>query len=215
MDQKYFESLGKTEEGFSEIKYDNERKKIFLIGDSICRGYRYFVQENFKETHDVAFPEENCRNSQYIITALRSWVNSFKDTNDVELVSFNCGHWDVAHWNGEEESLTNIAEYEHNIKRIIRQIKRFFPKAKILFFTTTPMSPVYKMDSQNPRCNDEIRRYNKAAVATAKKEDVFIEDLYSFIEDWDESKFIDYVHLTQEANKILGDHITNVISNLL
>lgn len=147
MDEKYFANLGQTEEGFSEIKYDNKRKKIFLIGDSICRGYCPFVKENFKETHDVVYPEENCRNSQYIITSLKGWVNAFENTDGVELVSFNCGHWDIAHWNGEEESLTNVAEYAHNIKRIIRQLKKFFPNAKILFFTTTPMNPSYKMDS--------------------------------------------------------------------
>jgi len=29
MDEKYFENLGRTEEGFSNIKYDSKRKKIF------------------------------------------------------------------------------------------------------------------------------------------------------------------------------------------
>lgn len=215
MDEKYFENLGQTEEGFSEIKYDNKRKKIFLIGDSICRGYQPFVKENFKETHDVVYPEENCRNSQYILTSLKGWVNAFGNTDDVELVSFNCGHWDIAHWNGEEESLTNVAEYAHNIKRIIRQLKKFFPKAKILFFTTTPMNPSYKMYSQNPRTNDEIKQYNEASVNMAKNEGVFVEDLYAFMEEWDESNFIDYVHLTIEANQTLGNYVSDIIYKLL
>lgn len=215
MENKYFENLGQTEEGFSEIKYDSKRKKIFLIGDSICKGYRPFVRENFKETYDVTYPEENCRNSQYIITSLKGWVNAFENTDDVELVSFNCGHWDIAHWNGEAESLTNIAEYENNIKRIIRHLKKFFPKAKILFFTTTPMNPCYKMDSQNPRTNDEIKQYNKVAVNMAKNEGVFVEDLYAFMAEWDESNYIDYVHLKPKAARILGNHITSIILNLL
>ena len=215
MDEKYFENLGRTEEGFSEIKYAGKRKKIFLIGDSICRGYRPFVKNNFKDTYDVVYPEENCRNSQYIITSLKGWVNAFENTDDVELVSFNCGHWDIAHWNGEPESLTNVFEYEHNIKRIIRQLKNFFPKARILFFTTTPISPNKKIEMQNPRNNEEIRIYNKASLGAAKSEGVFIEDLYAFMEEWDESHYADYVHLMPTAAEHLGNHITNVILSLL
>jgi len=214
MDEKYFENLGRTEEGFSNIKYDSKRKKIFLIGDSLCRGYRPFVKENFKETYDVVYPEENCRNSQYILTTLRAWVNAFSNTDDVELVSFNCGHWDIAHWNGDEESLTNITEYGNNIKRIIKHLKMFFPNAKILFFTTSPMSPGNK-NSQNPRSNDEIMSYNKVAVQAAKESNIFVEDMYAFMEKWDESSFIDYVHLTLEANQTLGNYVSDNISKLL
>ena len=36
-------------------------KKILLIGDSICQGYRNFVKIAFKDTAEVYFPQENCR----------------------------------------------------------------------------------------------------------------------------------------------------------
>lgn len=215
MDERYFEKLGRTEEGFSEVMYKGQRKKIFLIGDSICRGYRPFVKENFKDTYDVVYPEENCRNSQYIITSLFGWANAFEDTSDVELVSFNCGHWDISHWNGEEESLTNITEYANNIKRIIAHLRNFFPKAKILFLTTTPMNPSYKKDSQNIRTNEEIIQYNAVALEVAKEQGVFTEDLFTFMENWDASNFIDYVHLTPNAAQRLGNHITDVISKII
>lgn len=215
MGNKYFENLGRTEEGFSEVKYNDERDKIFLIGDSICRGYRPFVKENFEDTYDVVYPEENCRNSQYIITSLYGWVNSFETTENVKLVSFNCGHWDIAHWNNEEESLTDISEYVHNIKRIIKQLRRFFPNAKLLFLTTTPMSPTYKMDSQNTRTNEEIKLYNAAAMKALEEEDIFVEDLFAFMQNWSSDNFQDYAHLTQDAARVLGNHITDVISSII
>lgn len=49
----------------------------------------------------------------------------------------------------------------------------------------------------------------------AKNEGVFVEDLYAFMEEWGESDYIDYVHLTPEAARILGNHITSIILNLL
>ena len=91
MDTEYFENLGRTEEGYADIKHTNGG--IFLIGDSICMGYRPFVKESLQKSYDVVYPNDNCRNSQYILTSLNGWVHEFKNPQDVKLVSFNCGHW--------------------------------------------------------------------------------------------------------------------------
>ena len=40
-------------------------------------------------------------------------------------------------------------------------------------------------------------------------------DAIEFMEEWDESAYIDYVHLKPEAARILGNHITSTILNLL
>ena len=40
-------------------------KKILLIGDSICQGYRDFVKIAFKDTAEVYFPETNCSFEAY------------------------------------------------------------------------------------------------------------------------------------------------------
>lgn len=215
MKDKYLAEIGHIEEGVAEVKHSNKRKSILMIGDSICRGYSPFVREEFKGKFDVIYPADNCRNSQYIITTLLTWVNEIEDKQNVEVVTFNCGHWDIAHWNGDEEPLTSIAEYEGNIKKIIRQIKKFFPNAKTIFFTTTPMSPDYNMDSINPRSNDEIKRYNAVAVKVVKESGVYIENLFSYMEDWTADKFMDYAHLTPDANKELGKHISDIILKVL
>ena len=77
------------------------------------------------------------------------------------------------------------------------------------------MSPGYKMDSQNLRSNDEIKLYNKISLNAAKESNIFVEDMYSFMEKWNESNFIDYVHLTMEANQTLGNYVSDIISKLL
>ena len=210
---EYFEKVGRAEAGYTEIKHCGEKNKILLIGDSVCMGYRVFVQGDLNDEYDVVYPEENCRNSQYIITTLKAWVNMFENTDDVELVSFNCGHWDVAHWNGDNESLTSIVEYEKNIKKIIRYLRKFFPKANIVFFTTSPMCPNRTCD--NYRSNSEIEKYNDIAVSVSKSENIYTADIYGFIKLWDESKYIDHVHLTAESNKVLGKYVTNVILDIL
>lgn len=213
MNSEYFDNLCKVEEGYADVKHTGGG--IFLIGDSICMGYRPFVKENLQEKFEVVYPNENCRNSQYIITSLKRWVREFENPQAVRLVSFNCGHWDIAHWNGEEDSLTSIVEYEKNIKRIIRHLKKFFPNAKILFFTTSPMNPNPNINSVNCRSNKEIVEYNKVAVSVANSENVYTADMYDFMKNWDESNFMDYAHLTIDANRILGRFVTDAILNLL
>lgn len=213
MNTEYFKNLGRTEEGYAEIQHTSG--SVFLIGDSICMGYQPFVKENLQKKYDVVYPNENCRNSQYIITSLNRWVHEFKEPQDVKLVSFNCGHWDIAHWNGEDDPLTSVVEYGKNIKSIIWHLKKFFPKAKILFFTTSPMNPNVNINSVNYRSNKEIVEYNKVAVLSANSENAYVADMYEYMKNWDESKFMDYAHLTIESNKILGKFVTDTILNLL
>ena len=69
------------EEGFSEIEYSGERKKVLLIGDSISIGYRPFVKEYLADEFDVTYPNDNCRNTHYVLTSLRTWVNMFEDAS--------------------------------------------------------------------------------------------------------------------------------------
>ena len=46
-------------------------------------------------------------------------------------------------------------------------------------------------------------------------ENIYIADMYGFLKQWDESKYIDHVHLTAESNKVLGKYVTNVILDIL
>ena len=120
---------------------DDKKPNIFLIGDSIRRGYCETVKAELRDIASVFYCDDNCRSTQYIIFSLRQWANSFSDREKVDIVQFNCGHWDVAHWNGYEHPLTSENEYAKNIKMIIVTLKEFFPNAKIVFATTTSMNP--------------------------------------------------------------------------
>jgi ABC-type cobalamin/Fe3+-siderophores transport system ATPase subunit len=134
----------------------SEKKVVFLIGDSIRMGMCETVKQELADAAEVVFPEENCRYSQYIITSLRAW-SGLCDPERVVLVQFNCGHWDIAHWRGETESLNDIPTYKNNLARIIRILKKLFPHAKIVFATTTTMHPD-GIQGLNRRSDEEIAR---------------------------------------------------------
>ena len=83
-----------------EFKCSKTKKNIFLIGDSIRLGYCKTVKNELSDVAEVFYVNENCRNTQFVITNLRKWQKMFDDTTRVDVVQFNCGHWDAAHWNG-------------------------------------------------------------------------------------------------------------------
>lgn len=140
------------------------KKNIFLIGDSIRRGYCATVKENLADIAQVFYVDENCRSTQFVIFSLEKWAEMFDRPELVDIVHFNCGHWDVAHWNGYSLSLTSEDEYAKNIQMIITLLRRFFPNAQLVFATTTPMNPDGgSIGGINPRSNESIEKYNKIA----------------------------------------------------
>lgn len=185
----------------AKVAYDVNKKNVLLIGDSIRMGYCNTVKKELADVANVFYPEENCRNSQYIVTKLKAWAATFPEQFD--LIQFNCGHWDVAHWNGDEESLTSPEEYGRMVRLIIRQLRKFYPAARIVFATTSAMNP-NGVVGVNPRTNREIVRYNEIAVSAAQEMGVEINDIFAIAAEYGEEMFRDYAHLTPEGFAQLG-----------
>ena len=202
---------GKTK---TQFLCSDTKKNIFLIGDSIRMGYCISVREALSDIAEVFYVDENCRNTQYVITKLNSWDNMFSDPTRVDLIQFNCGHWDVAHWCGGALSLTSQDEYARNLQIIIDMISKLFPRAKIVFATTTTMNPSGKVGI-NPRTNEEISRYNEIAKAVAGKNNIPVNDLFAITKEWDSSYYKDYCHFTDETNVILGQAVAATLKTYL
>ena len=189
-----------------------EKKRVFLIGDSIRIGYCETVREQLADVAEVFYPEGNCQNSQNILICLARWVAELADPEGIDLVQFNCGHWDINHWNGMAEPLTSPGEYEKNIRKILFALRKYFPKAKIVFATTTPMNPDGSgMLRENYRSTEEIARYNAIATAVAKEQGIAVNDLFAVTKDWGEETYADYCHYTAEAFAELGAEVTKML----
>ena len=197
--------MAHAEDGTKNVQFtcSDEKKNIFLIGDSICMGYRDTVCKELSDEAEIFFIADNCRNTQHVIINLFSWAHMFDDRNKVDIVQFNCGHWDVAHWYEGALPLTSKEEYKRNIGIIIKMISEFFPNAKIIFATTTTMNPNGNL-SLNPRTNAEISDYNEGAKEVSFENNVTVNDLFAVTKDWDTSYYEDYCHFTKNANISLG-----------
>jgi len=188
-------------------------KKVLLLGDSIRIGYDKYVKMAFDGVADIRFPRENCAFSTYNICFLSAWKERVGFDDDVDLVHFNTGLWDSLQM-GDGELFIDIETYKENIDRICIILKRLFPKAKLVFATSTPV--VERLFTSYKRKNQSVELYNEAAVEIVKKHDAEIDDLYSLIKDVPENYYSDSTHLyTKEGTKLLTEQVCRCIENVL
>ncbi len=190
-------------------------KKIVLIGDSVRQGYDKYVKEALKEVADVYYPKENCRFSTYILRNLIIWKRELEWGSDIDLVHWNAGLWDTLTMI-DGEKLVPLEVYKENIDRICRQIKMLFPKAKMIFATSTPCIERLFADRDCKRKNSDTEMYNAAACEIVKKHGGEINDLYALMKDVPEAYHSDLTHFyTKEATELMTGKVLSVIENAL
>ncbi len=208
---KYVEN-GEADKAFYT---SSDKKNIFLIGDSIRQGYCEAVKNELENEAAVFYVSDNCRSTQYVIFSLKGWWNMFDNPDAVDIVHFNCGHWDVARFSGTEFSLTSEDEYRKNLHMIVFLLRKFFKNAKLIFATTTPMNPADTTGGgTNPRTTEQIKKYNEIALDVMSKENVAVNDLFSFTCDFDGSYFADACHFTADASKTIGTEVSHKLKDM-
>ncbi len=152
-------------------------KRIVLIGDSIRMGYDKYVKEALEGAAEVYYPAENCRFAQYTLRFLHEWKKKGEWPDDVDLVHWNVGLWDVSEIY-DDEPLASLEHYADMIARIDKRIRMLFPKAKVVFATSTAVREEGYRGVFH-RYNATIERFNATALKTLADTDTIINDLYA------------------------------------
>ena len=188
-------------------------KKILLIGDSIRLGYDKYVKMAFEDAAEVYYPEENCRFAAFVFRHLDEWKTSLGCGDDVDLVHWNAGLWDDLILQ-DGVHMTPIDIYKFYIERTCNMIKILFPKAKMIFATSTPVQE--ELFLGNKRYNRDTEEYNRAAAEIVKKHGGEINDLYSLAKASPVEWHSDLTHYyTKEGARMLADQVVKSIENTL
>ncbi|MBE5734413.1 MAG: hypothetical protein E7347_05125 [Clostridiales bacterium] len=189
-------------------------KKIVLIGDSIRQGYDKYVKKAFNGIAEVFYPSDNCRFTSYILRNLTEWAEEMGCGEDVDLVHWNAGLWDdLVMIDGKQ--LVRIEHYAENVQRICDVIKILFPKAKIVFATSTPVQEELFLGKLK-RYNCDTKAYNEKAIQIVKANGGYIDDIYSVVENCPKEYYSDLTHLyTKNGTKIITEQVVKVIENIL
>lgn len=185
-------------------------KKVLLIGDSIRMGYCGFVKELLANEAEVFYPEDNCKFSQNVFVHLSWWKDLAGDPATVDVVHWNCGHWDMARWRGDDKPLNDPDAYAAMLRRIVEHMRKLMPRAKIVFALTTPI----QSDAPplaNYRDNDDVRRYNAVARAVMDELGVPVNDLFGVLEGAPASLYADTCHLVEAGYRMLADKVAATI----
>ena len=191
-------------------------KKILLIGDSIRQGYDKYVKYALKDVCEVYYPSDNCRFAEYVLRYLPDWKDQLSLGDDVDVVHWNAGLWDSLVW-FEDGPLTPPDIYAYYIARICRLIQKIFPKAKVIFATSTPvLEERFLNPKRSYRKNSDIAQYNEIAAKIAKEHGFCVNDLYAVVKDVPKSYYSDMTHLyTPEGTQLLTDAVLEAIGAAL
>ena len=155
----------------------------------------------------------NCAFAQNVLRYANIWKDEFSLPEDADLVHWNAGLWDcLILMDGEH--LTPIEIYKYYIERVCKAIKYYFPKANVIFATSTPVQEELFMSYK--RYNKDIELYNDAAVEIAKKHGFEINDLYTITKNAPKEYHSDLTHYyTKEGTRLITNKVVETIENCL
>lgn len=189
-------------------------KKIFLMGDSIRMGYDQYVKMALEDVAEVYYPDTNCRFAAYILRHLPDWKENFCHGEDVDAVYWNAGLWDgLIMVDGQPH--TPLAAYEYYMDRICRCIKILFPKAKMIFATSTPVQEdLFKGWAK--RYNRDTEAYNAAAARIVTRHGGLVDDLYALAKNAPVTYHSDQTHYyTKDGTRLLTEQVLSTLESVL
>ncbi|WP_158973909.1 SGNH/GDSL hydrolase family protein [Cellulophaga sp. L1A9] len=200
--------------------------KVFLYGDSISIGYTEYVRASLENKADVMRLHVNGNSSHNLVNNMEVFKKALFQPYLKDGWNFE---WDVIHFNVGLHDLKYLADnklnkeagiqvsslevYESNLNNIISYLKNTYPKAKLIFATTTPVP-----DGAEGRFAGDAKKYNKVALKVLKNHsDIIINDLYTFSIPLQKTyaEGPGNVHYQSEGSRQQGIQTAKIISEIL
>ena len=189
-------------------------KKIVLIGDSIRAGYDKYVKQTLEGEVEVLYSKDSGRFAQYVLRTVSEWKKEEGWGDDIDLVHWNAGLWDVLRMFGDDR-LTPPEMYGEMIRRVDKRLRYLFPNAKMVFATSTRVLEE-RYGKNFTRYNCEIEEYNAIALDALRDTDTVINDLYALTKELPATFYSDMTHLyTPEGTEVVTNQVLSVVCETL
>ncbi|MBR4943122.1 MAG: SGNH/GDSL hydrolase family protein [Clostridia bacterium] len=191
-------------------------KSVFLIGDSIRLGYERYVKGMLEGRANVYSPKAvNGGMAQFVQRWCHAWIGQECNPEELDLIHFNAGLWDVLRILGDEP-FTSPEFYAETLKRITLRLKKVCPKAKLVFALSTAVLEDLYIGDEYKRYNADIEKYNEIAKKTLAPLGVEFNDLYSVTRNAPREVYSDPTHFnTVEGIKLTGGQVVSCICEKL
>jgi len=189
-----------------------EKPKVLLLGDSIRMSYQPIVAEILRDVAEVVGPSDNCQFSLYTLSSLQRW---FDELGRPDVVHWNNGIHDAGHNPNRSPVQIPLDVYAKNIEFILRQLLE--TGARVVWATTTPVHPARPFyDDQWAWRNEEIDRYNAAALEIMGRYGIPVNDLHSIVmSNPDRLLSEDQLHLSEKGQRKCAEAVAAAVRPLL
>ena len=182
--------------------------RVVLVGDSIRMGYAPLVAERLRGVVEIVADAENGGDSARVLANLDAWVLA----HGPALVHLNCGLHDLKRLKTGENQVP-LERYARNLREIVRRIAA--AEIPLVFALTTPIHDARHAarDAGFDRTDEDVRRYNAAALAVMREIGVPVHNLYSLVSyaGVDEALRADGTHYTAEGNALLAEAVADCL----
>ena len=200
-----------------KLGHMSELPKVLLIGDSISLGYTGHVVHKLK---NVASVRRVPGNAQHTATGLRM-IDRWLGKTEWDVIHFNWGLWDLCYRNpksktqGRRDKVNGtvthtLDHYESNLRKLVERLKK--TDATLIWAATTPVPE----GELGRKLGDDLK-YNAAAAAIMKENDIRVNDLHAHIlpRMAELQTQPGNVHFKPEGSRLLGDKVVEEIKAAL
>ncbi|MBP1840035.1 SGNH/GDSL hydrolase family protein [Formosa algae] len=222
-----WKKLANSGEAFKYVSPNKKLPNVFIYGDSISIGYTPKVRKELEGQANVFRFHKNGQSSDKFIP----FMETFKTTMfqpylkegwnfDWDVIHFNVGLHDLKYLkdgkldkiNGKQ--VNSIDAYKANLHKICQYLMKEYPKAKLIFATTTAVPS----EGADGRFAGDSEKYNVAALSVLENyPSIQINDLYAFTKPHESEWFIKphNVHYNQLGKSAQGQEVAKLIAENL
>jgi lysophospholipase L1-like esterase len=205
--------LGAAHTGWSEDGENRpKRPKVLLLGDSIRLSYQAIVAKKLAAKAEVVGPDENCQYSLYTLSSLDRWIQRL---GKPDIVHWNNGLHDVGHNSDRNPVQIPLDMYVANLRSILQHLKATTPRVVWATITPVQLDDVVRVSSWSFR-NEEIDRYNRAALKLMREQAVTVDDLHSLVLAHRHEYFsADHIHMNSAGQESCADAVAKSVARFL
>lgn len=222
-----WKTIANKGDAFKYVDPNKHLPNVLIYGDSISIGYTPIVRKTLLGKANVFRIQKNGGSSDMLIPNMKKLKTAMFQPSLEKGWDFS---WDVIHFNvglhdlkylkdgklnkESGKQVSSIEEYKINLHKICKYLMQEFPKAKLIFATTTA---VPNEGTEGRFAGDSVK-YNKAAkVVLVSYPLISINDLYAFTKpnasEWHiKPKNVHYNNLGKKAQ---GKQVAKVIAEKL
>ena len=190
----------------------SELPKVLLLGDSIRGSYQSLVTEILEGRAEVVGPADNCQYSLFTLSSLDRWIGVL---GEPDIVHWNNGIHDCGHNPNRSPVQIPLDMYRANLEFILRRLRAWTPN--VIWAPSTPVHPDRPfLDTGWAWRNEEIDRYNEAALDLMTANAVPVNDLHQLV--WagvDQFLSEDQLHLSETGKKTCAAAVAESVSAFL